>query len=114
MKAVVLGQADNGKAVDIKQGQTLSIQLPENPTTGFRWEIDSVNAGCSEGSEIIIIESSLYTPNPHTGLGGGGERSIVCKGRRIGTTQLNLKLWQSWEGNASIVERYSLTIRVDG
>ena len=114
MSTVVLGQTDNGKIVEIKRGQALSIRLPENPTTGYRWEIDSVNAGCSTGNETITIESSGYTPTPGTGMGGGGERVITFKAATIGTTQLDIKLWQSWEGNRSVIERYSITIRVQG
>jgi len=114
VSAVILSQVDNGKLVEIKQGQTLAIHLPENPTTGYRWEIDSVNVGLGEGNEIIILESSSFAPAPSVGIGGDGERTIIFKAANVGTTQLNMKRWQSWEGNHSIIERYSLTCRVRG
>ena len=40
MSNVTLAQADNGKSVEVKPGDTIVIQLDENSTTGFRWAMD--------------------------------------------------------------------------
>ena len=36
-KPVTLSQADSGGKFDLATGQSLEIELAENPTTGYRW-----------------------------------------------------------------------------
>lgn len=111
MPTIVLTRADNGKSIELSRGQKLSIRLPENPTTGFRWEIESAQVVTPQ-VEVVTFESSSYAPAADGGMGGGGERTLVFRVANPGTTRLQMKLWQPWEGNHSIVERYSLTVRV--
>lgn len=112
MSPIVLSQADNGKLIETNWGQTMSIRLTENPTTGYRWEVDSTNVGFEEGNEVLILESSSFVTTPTAGVGGGGERTFTFKAANVGTTHLQMKLWQSWEGSNSVIELYSLTVRV--
>jgi inhibitor of cysteine peptidase len=112
MPGIVLGQADKGKLIEIKCGQTISIHLAESPTTGYQWEVDSTNTCFGEGDEVIILEDRSFDINPNVGIGGGGERTFTFRAVKIGTIELHLKLWQSWEGNNSVIERYNLIVRV--
>jgi len=115
MSTVEISQADNGKSIRLSRGQTLLIHLPENPTTGYRWEVDTVDsAGREANAQIITLESTTYTPGPSTGVGGSGTRTFVYKALNVGTTQLRLKHWQPWEGDRSVDKRYSLTVQVNG
>jgi inhibitor of cysteine peptidase len=106
MSTIELGQADNGKLIELHREQKLAIRLPENPTTGYLWNIVSYN------KEIIALESSVFSSAPSSGVGGSGERTFVFKATNIGTTQLQMKHWQSWEGDQSVDKHYHLTIRV--
>ena len=47
-----------------------------------------------------------------SGIGGGGTRSFTLKAEHPGIMQVRLKLWRDWEGESSIVERFTVTIRV--
>ena len=114
MSIVELSQADNGNLIELKRGQQLSIRLPENPTTGYRWEIDSTTVGLKEATqEIITFESSTFAPASSSGIGEGGERTFLFKVANVGKTQLQLKNWQPWEGEYSIIDRYNLTLQVN-
>ena len=106
MPAVTLTEMDNGKVVDVPQGNMISIQLPENPTTGFRWAVDKQN------DQVVTIEHDDYTASTGAGVGGGGTRTFTLKAVRPGTAQFQLKLWREWEGAASITKRFDVTIRV--
>jgi len=44
MAEVALTREDNGRAVAVKVGDTVSVRLPENPSTGYSWAIDSLDA----------------------------------------------------------------------
>lgn len=110
MSILQLSQADHGKLVQLSRGQSLSIRLPENPTTGYRWEVDQNQLGPE--SSPIGLETSSFSLASGSGIGGGGERTFVFKAVDLGTTQLQLKLWQPWEGEATIIDRYHLTLQI--
>lgn len=38
MEVIELGAADDGRSVELRPGQVVVLRLPENPTTGYRWE----------------------------------------------------------------------------
>lgn len=111
MSTLQLSQADNSKLITLSQGDILSIELPENPTTGFRWEIDQAADRSEQAIDIITLESSRFV-SAGGGSGGGGDRTFILKAARAGTAQIVLKLWQPWEGESSIIDRFQLTLRV--
>ena len=103
---VTLTQADSGKAVTLGSGMSLQVSLNENPSTGFRWSLDAPN------DEILEMLNSDYVPATGPGLGGGGQHVWRFRAKNTGEARLILKLWRSWEGDQSIVERLEFTIRV--
>jgi len=106
MSAITLTEADNGKVIDVSQGDTITIQLPENPTTGFRWAVDKLD------DQVVAMGQDDYAAATGGGIGGGGTHRFTLKAARSGTAQLRLKLWREWEGDASIRNRFDVTIRV--
>jgi inhibitor of cysteine peptidase len=104
-QATTLTQQDNGRTVSLPVGQTATLSLPENATTGYRWAIDSID------SAIIAVggEQPRYPSGP-PGSGGHVEWTLTAKAP--GSTDLRLKLWRSWEGDASIAERFSVRFQV--
>jgi inhibitor of cysteine peptidase len=106
MSTVTLTQADNGRSVEVKPGTIIVIQLAENPTTGFRWAVDQID------EQIVPIVRVDYTTAAGGGIGGGGTRSFTLRAEHAGTMQLQLKLWRDWEGETSIVARFTVTIQV--
>jgi predicted secreted protein len=43
-QTIKLTEADAGKSVDLAPGDTLEIALAGNPTTGYNWEVESVDS----------------------------------------------------------------------
>src|SRR5207249_4116172 len=43
MVEVMLTEAQNGSSVEAQSGDDLLVELEENPTSGFRWEIDRLD-----------------------------------------------------------------------
>jgi inhibitor of cysteine peptidase len=103
---VTITQADNGKTIEVHKGDSFTITLAANPTTGFRWGVDSTN------EQIVAYVDTDYQPAPSSGVGGGGMQILHFKAAGTGTTPVALKYWRDFEGNASIRERFSVTIRV--
>ncbi len=106
MSVITLTQADRGKSITLQQGQTLVVQLSENPTTGFRWAIDR------NDDAILALHDSDYVMATGSGIGGGGQRTFTFTAQQPGSVHLQLKLWREWEGDTSVIERFDAAVEV--
>ena len=102
-----LTERDQGKTIIVHPGDTIVIQLDENPTTGFTWEIQE------EDEHVLKRVNSEYTPPPEGTIGIGGVRLFTFEAKHVGTAQLELKYWRSFVGDSSIMQRYDITVRVE-
>ena len=106
MSTVTLTQADNSKTVDVRRGDTIVVQLAENPTTGFRWAADNLD------EQVVKPQNDSYSPASGGGVGGGGTRTFTLLAAGAGTAPLRFKLWREWEGDKSITQRFEVNLRV--
>jgi len=106
VSTITLTRADSGKVVETRAGDTLVVRLGENPTTGYQWAIDTLNA------DEVVLQNVEYLRAGDAAVGGGGERRFTFKAQRVGTATVHLKLWRVWEGDASIVERFTVMFQV--
>ena len=67
MTEIVVTESEAGRNVTAAVGDKIKIVLPENPTTGFRWQIASIDAG------ILRPGGDEYVAGGATGVGGGGQ-----------------------------------------
>ena len=103
--AITLTEADEGKTVDVHVGDTVVLRLPENPTTGYRWSFDDLDTAAVSVQEGEHVHSS-------EAVGSGGEMTWRLTPASAGTTQIRLKLWRQWQGDASIRKRFAVTLTV--
>jgi len=104
MTQEVLGEADDGKTVQLHVRDQLAIDLHENATTGYRWAFDAAD------SAIATVQEAAFSGTP--GVGAGGRMRWVVTGVAPGETRLRGKLWRQWEGEGSVKQRYTVTVRV--
>ncbi len=104
---MLLTDTDNGKTVHVKIGEVINIQLKENPTTGYRWAVDST-------SENIVFQQATFSPSPTQAIGSGGIRMFhfIVKQVGTGTASIHLKHWREWEGDASITKHYDISFSI--
>ena len=105
---LTLTEADGGKTVQAHLGDHILIRLSANGTTGFSWAIDTTD------TTLLSLEREGYTPSAGGAIGSGGTAVFTFLAQRAGTAHLQLKYWRSWEGDASVVRRYTLTIQIHG
>ena len=105
MSTLRLTQANHSQSFIVRIGDEIIIQLAENPTTGYRWAVEPTAV------PILTLEHSRFTPSG-TNPGTSGQRTLTFKAQQAGTAQLQFKLWQQWEGERSITDRFSVTIQV--
>ena len=106
-KSVALTQADNGKTVALKSGDTLRITLPENLTTPYAWKFTA-----KPSAQVLTLTSSKYVPTPVAPkvAGSGGHQIYTFKVKRAGTTSIGLAL--SYVGRTpKVVQRFALNVR---
>jgi inhibitor of cysteine peptidase len=81
----------DGKEVIINDGDTIVIELPENPTTGYMWYLSEVS---TEG----ITEKSNHYFSSNTAIGSGGIRTfefVLKKGKNGNITLHNMRKWSN-------------------
>ncbi len=89
MAEIEVTQSDNGTSLQASVGDTLSVRLPENPTTGYRWQQDSATEG-------IIAVGDAFTPSS-TSPGAGGTRLLRFSLDAAEGLPLRLSLRRAWE-----------------
>ena len=100
-----LTEADNGRTVELRAGDTLRISLPENAATGYGWAVDRVDG------EVIKAAGS----QPHysgDAVGSGGLMTFTFEATKAGSGEIVLKNWRAFEGDASVQKRFRLRVEV--
>ncbi|NNN06165.1 MAG: protease inhibitor I42 family protein [Elusimicrobia bacterium] len=96
---------DSMKA-EIAVGESFSIRLPCSPTTGYEWELKSVDrkiAAPTGPIEFKKAESEL--------IGGDGDCVLRMKGVKVGRTTAILVYRRSWE-KAAPAKTFTAHIKV--
>ena len=90
----------------LRAGDDVVIILPESPTTGFRWAIDSLDR------QLLRPQDDEFLVSPDSGVGGGGERKLTFVAQQSGGTHIILKLCRDWIGDSSTIRRFDVQIRI--
>lgn len=90
---VQVGVEDNGGTVEIDVGEVLIISLESNPTTGYSWHVESVDAGVlAQKGEAEFDDSDSEDL-----VGAPGVEIYRFEARKPGETSLTLLYYRSWE-----------------
>jgi len=105
MSPIRLTESSNGSSVSLPVGAILTIELPENPTTGYLWAVDQAPPGVS-------VERGVFTTpaSEHRRAGTPGVRvfdAYAPPGRHV----ISFELKRPWE--AQPLERRRVTLIVE-
>ena len=106
MADLTLGMGDNGHAVAIDRADSIVIELPENPTTGYRWSLRS------KVEPVLRLKGESFQPPHDPQPGAGGKRRFEFSASAAGSAKMLLWNWREWEGEGSVAIRYSVTVTV--
>jgi inhibitor of cysteine peptidase len=93
MADVIVSEGHNGGTVQVKAGSSITVQLPETPTTGFRWTVSA-----SDPHLLALTGDDFQLTS--TGTGGGGLRILRFLAKGEGNADLELRLARSWDSGA--------------
>lgn len=105
---VAITLADDGAQVDLEVGDTLTIRLPENPTTGFRWEIEPLD------SAVLELEDDSFDLVSKPSIGSGGTRAFTLRATSLGSSRIQLVHRRAWELERPALQTFSLVVNVGG
>ena len=104
---IKLNAADNGQAITAAVGQTLVIELVSNPTTGYSWQIDQIDAAIlQQVGEVQYASDSNLT-------GSGGVETFTFTVVGSGETTLTLIYHRTWEEGVAPIDIFILPITVE-
>ena len=102
---MILRESDSGKTIELGSGQLFRWSLSENPTTGYRWEVQT-NSGLAQNADHYAAAGS--------GIGGGGVRTFDFVASQPGTFELVLVCKRSWERSSDGERTVRLRVAVGG
>jgi inhibitor of cysteine peptidase len=99
-------EKDSGKTVELRIGNTLVVDLPGNPSTGYSWETVSVDGSIlqSSGNDAFVPDSNM--------IGAPGKVSLRFKAMAAGKTALKLAYRRVWEKEVPPLKTFELNVEV--
>jgi inhibitor of cysteine peptidase len=80
---------DPNVPIVVKVGESFTISLESNPTTGYTWHAEY-------DSSFVDEFKSSFTPISQA-VGAGGKELFEFQTKRVGVTVITLKQSRSWE-----------------
>ena len=101
-------EADNGKTVSIATGQSFSIQLASNPTTGYKWRIKSVDRSLGYPKETYKAGGSA--------VGSGGTQKFTWSTKSPldldGKHVIELEYQRPWAETSPPAKTFKVTVDI--
>jgi inhibitor of cysteine peptidase len=102
----VFDEKDNGAHVQVERGAEITVELKENPTTGYRWTINSID------KVFLQPEADEFLPPDQKGPGAGGLRRFFFHAKSEGSTTLNLINKRAWQRDDQAIDIFTLGVRI--
>jgi len=100
---MILTYQQSGGSFETSISDPVVVRLEENPTTGYRWTL--------EKKDNLELERD-YFERESSAIGAAGFRVFIFRTPRAGLQELRMKNWREWEGDSSIICRFSANILV--
>ncbi len=106
MAESIFGAKDNGALVQLPRGAKITIELEENPSTGYRWMISSID------KSFLVPEGDAFLTGDPMSPGAGGLRRFFFRAKSSGCTELNLINKRAWQRDDQAVGSFKLAIQI--
>src|ERR1700677_145662 len=99
----------SNRSVDVVVGDEVHLHLSENPTTGYRWHLETTGDGAVDRLDDAL-DAPQQEPGVATKMGSGGIRRWTFAAAREGTVVLRAELRRPLGSDAANV--YEATVNV--
>lgn len=104
---IVKVRLESNERIELVRGQLLKVEVEENPTTGYSWQI----SGPGESDAVQLAGEPLYIANSPL-IGAGGIRTFRFRSLRRGRAMIVFEYKRSWEKYRRPAKKYILTLVV--
>lgn len=105
---LILTEKDSGKTLHLNTGDTITLHLEANPSTGYLWKFGSP----PYDESVLILRGDRYTRKEELLSGAAGKRILTFVATSSGRTGLRLIYVRPWEQNATPVKEFNLLLLV--
>jgi inhibitor of cysteine peptidase len=109
-KNVAADASYSGKTIEISAGNSLTVTLDSNPSTGFSWVLKGI------GNESVLEQAGHeFKAAPASDpplLGAGGKEIWTFKALNKGSSTISMEYVRSWEQNVEPQDTFALTVVV--
>ena len=109
--AIKITDADNGKTVAVKTGDTVQVILEGNPTTGYQWTAtlaDKDKAIAQQQGDAAYVQQSTDS----SVVGAGGTYTFTFKAAVAGQATLTFGYARSFDKGVAPVKTFTVTLTV--
>ena len=103
---VTVTSSDNGKSLDVHVGDEIVVSLAENPTTGFRWELQG------PAGNALAPEGDAFELAPNPAVGSGGTHQFRLSAKAPGSATIGLRLVRPWASGQPPLQTFTVDINV--
>jgi inhibitor of cysteine peptidase len=96
------------KELSVKAGDSFTVTLCSNPTTGFQWE----SAVISDQSVLTETNHQFVGPEDENLVGAGGEDVWTFQALKKGTSTISIAYSRPWEGGEKGVWTFTAVVTV--
>jgi inhibitor of cysteine peptidase len=100
-----MGDADNGKTIQVHVDDEIHIALDSNPTTGYRWTIE-------KSDETLLTLKQDHFSASSSLMGSSGTQLFTFVAKSAGTVHLHCKYWRIFVGEKSVTRRFTVAIQI--
>ena len=104
---VQLDANSNGTQQELARGQTITVALDSNPTTGYSWAVSDVDQNV-----LRQLGDPSYQSSNTNLVGSGGVQSFRFEAANAGMTTLKLVYRRPWETNVAPIKTYTVQVAV--
>ncbi|MDD5319373.1 MAG: protease inhibitor I42 family protein [Methylococcales bacterium] len=102
-ESMKLNENDSGKTVELRVGNELEVILPGNPTTGYVWEVSSLD------SNVLIAGKADFFANDKA-IGSGGMEILRFHAIAAGTSHLKLIFHRPFEQTTPPLKTFEVIV----
>ena len=106
-EGLILTEQDNGRAVSVKKGDSFTVRLKAQLSTGYSWKVINYN------TKIMMVGKPEIETLKKDVTGGIDYQIFSVETRESGEGEIVLHYLQPWQKKIKPLQAYRITVKVE-